>query len=234
MEQETRPINQSIAFQVIVLLSICTVFLTCCAGHAIVYRKSAYSDLEDSATSSASISPNWNSVFQQRDRHAWDTVQQFDTLQRPFTIRDSARRSMERRSLIIFHDWTGEDNWESGVERWTLSVIGLERRELWFIIFFFQFYDPFFWERERMVLERIVFTYRLDVKYLVFLVISLFSLWKILLKFRFELSNVNIAGHRVSDRDWFTKFRVSNFRVTGVKFDGLLLLKGRRSNYRHS
>lgn len=142
--------------------------------------------------------------------------------------------SMERRSLIIFHDWTGEDNWESGVERWTLSVIGLERRELWFIIFFFQFYDPFFWERERMVLERIVFTYRLDVKYLVFLVISLFSLWKILLKFRFELSNVNIAGHRVSDRDWFTKFRVSNFRVTGVKFDGLLLLKGRRSNYRHS
>lgn len=32
--------------------------------------------------------------------------------------------SMERRSLIIFHDWTGEDNWESGVERWTLSIIG--------------------------------------------------------------------------------------------------------------
>lgn len=143
--------------------------------------------------------------------------------------------SMERRSLIIFHDWTGEDNWELGVERWTLSIIGFsgESCDLWY--FFSNFMILFFErERERMVLERIVFTYRLDVKYLVFLVISLFSLWKILLKFRFELSNVNIAGHRVSDRDWFTKFRVSNFRVTGVKFDGLLLLKGRRSNYRHS
>ncbi|XP_043516055.1 uncharacterized protein LOC122531855 [Frieseomelitta varia] len=43
---------------VIALLSICTVFLTCCAVHAIVYRKSAYSDVEDSVISSVSISPN--------------------------------------------------------------------------------------------------------------------------------------------------------------------------------
>lgn len=52
-----RQINRS-AFQVIALLSICTVFLTCCAVHAIVYRKSAYSDVEDSVISSVSISPN--------------------------------------------------------------------------------------------------------------------------------------------------------------------------------
>ncbi|XP_046144922.1 uncharacterized protein LOC114877690 [Osmia bicornis bicornis] len=41
-----------IRYQVIVLLSICTIFLTFCASHAIVYRKSAYSDLEDSVSSS--------------------------------------------------------------------------------------------------------------------------------------------------------------------------------------
>ncbi|KAK9307292.1 hypothetical protein QLX08_002315 [Tetragonisca angustula] len=45
---------------VIALLSICTVFLTCCAVHAIVYRKSAYSDVEDSAISSVyNQLPKW-------------------------------------------------------------------------------------------------------------------------------------------------------------------------------
>ncbi|KAK9307293.1 hypothetical protein QLX08_002315 [Tetragonisca angustula] len=46
--------------KVIALLSICTVFLTCCAVHAIVYRKSAYSDVEDSAISSVyNQLPKW-------------------------------------------------------------------------------------------------------------------------------------------------------------------------------
>ncbi|CAK9813842.1 hypothetical protein ANTQUA_LOCUS7787 [Anthophora quadrimaculata] len=59
--QRRRPL-----LQVIALLSICTIFLTCCASHAIVYRKSAYSDLEDSVTEDsdpASISPISTTLF---------------------------------------------------------------------------------------------------------------------------------------------------------------------------
>lgn len=189
VKQATRPINQSIAFQVIVLLSICTVFLTCCAGHAIVYRKSAYADPEDSsATSSASISPNSNSVFHQREGYTLQHVWHAST-----PVRHSGRFGNEH-SLIIFHDWTGEDNWELARGKMIsfqvlLDSTGRERVVIYNIFFFFR--------------EWCSNVYRFlhigwNVKYFAFLVILLFSLRKILLKFRFELSKVNIARRTVS------------------------------------
>ena len=103
----------------IALLSICTIFLTCCAGHAIIYRKSAYSDLEDSVISSASISPNsallcaTDSTLLRRlfhgETHSNNLIRSslFDAV-----LTNSGQYLMDHPcSLIILHATLSKDNW---------------------------------------------------------------------------------------------------------------------------
>lgn len=76
-----------------------------------------------------------------------------------------------------------------------------------------------------MVLERIqIFAYRLECE--IFRIFGYFVIFlaKNIVEISFRIVESKYCeAHRVSDRDWFTKFRVSNFPV---RFDGSLLLKG--------
>lgn len=169
-----------------------------------------------------------------RDRH---TPQQFDTL--PFRISGSTFDG-----LFIIYFFTIERARIIGNRGGRRKTIDDWFKYYWiqwkrggescgFNIFFSNFMNPFFFLRERENTNEYSFTFSIRcMKYFVFFVLFvLFSLWKISLKFRIVVE-VNIASGGRAVSVIVIDLRNFEFSSDESKSDGLLLLKGMRSNYR--